>query len=246
MRASLLLTLCVVAAAVACRKPPTEDVRGHADVSAQAQLIDPATAAQIAGTVYFSGPAPRPVLIDMSADNGCRGVTYSESLVVNEGKLQNVFVYLDGGFTFSPSRDPVLVEQRSCRYVPHVVAAAVTQPIEFRNIDPTIHNIHGAPRENDAWNVSQPAQAPPMVRTFPHAESMIPVKCNQHPWMKMYINVSASPFFAVTDAQGRFALSGIPPGTYDLVFVHETLGEQRHSVTIGAKEQKTIDVSYAR
>ncbi len=244
LRAPLLL--CLLAFCVACQKQPAETTAGNPSTSKIPLPADAATAAQIRGTVSFQGTPPRRVPIDMSADSGCRGDNYGESLVVNDGKLQNVFVYIKGNFAFSPPASPVVVEQRGCRYVPHVVGATVSRPIEFRNADPTIHNIHGMPTANDAWNASQTAQSPPMTRTFRHAETMIPVKCNQHPWMKMYINVVDSPFFAVTDAQGRFDLSGIPPGTYDLVFVHETLGQQIHSITLAPRQQKTVDVSFAR
>jgi Carboxypeptidase regulatory-like domain len=85
-----------------------------------------------------------------------------------------------------------------------------------------------------------------MRRSFRDAETMIPVKCNQHPWMKMYINVSDSPFFSVTDREGHFELKSVPPGTYNLVFVHEMLGTQRHTITVGPKEQKTVDIGFAR
>lgn len=202
--------------------------------------------AMLSGTVYFSGGAPKRAPINMTADPACGGTNYPESLVVNEGKLQNVYVYLEGGFTFSPSPQPVIVEQQGCRYVPHVVAVAVTQPVEFRNLDATNHNIFGAPHENESWNMSQPGQAPAVRRTFRHAETMIPVKCNQHPWMKMYINVSDSPFFTVTDHEGHFELKGVPPGSYDLVFVHETLGTERHKIAVRAREQKTVDVGFAQ
>jgi plastocyanin len=200
----------------------------------------------VSGTVYFSGAPPKLSPINMSSDPGCKGANSMESLVVNGGKLQNVFVYLEGGFTFSPSTEPVIVEQQGCRYVPHVIAVAVTQPVEFRNLDGTNHNIFGMPHQNDSWNVSQPSQAPPLTRVFRHAETMIPVRCNEHPWMKMYVNVSDSPFFAVTDREGHFELKGVPPGTYDLVFVHEVLGAQRHTITVSAKERKTVDIGFAR
>ncbi|MBZ5546691.1 MAG: hypothetical protein LAO22_01835 [Acidobacteriia bacterium] len=243
----VLLSLCLAASLVACQKQPTSPGTGQPPSSPKLSPAgDASAAAQISGTVYFKGDPPRPPAIDMSADPGCRGSIQSESLVVHDGKLQNVFVYVKGNFTFVPPRNPLVVEQRGCQYVPHVLAVAVSQPIEFRNTDPTNHNIHGMPQANDAWNASQPAQAPPMTRTFQHAETMIPVKCNQHPWMKMYINVSDSPFFAVTDARGHFDINGLPPGTYDLVFVHETLGPQRHSITVGPRERKVIDVSFVR
>ena len=170
----------------------------------------------------------------------------ADPATANDSRLQNVFVYLKGRFSFSPPTGPVIVEQRGCRYVPHVVGVAVSQPVEFRNSDATIHNIHGMPKANDAWNVSQVVHAPPITRRFEHPETMLRVQCNQHPWMKMYINVADSPLFAVTDAQGRFELNGVPPGTYDLVFVHETLGQQTRSVTVAAQEQKSVPVSFRK
>jgi hypothetical protein len=74
---------------------------------------------------------------------------------------------------------------------------------------------------------------------------MLPVKCNQHPWMKMYVNVVKSPFFAVTDKSGKYEIKGLPPGDYTLEFVHEKLGPpQDVKVTVGPKESKTVDASF--
>ena len=44
---------------------------------------------------------------------------------------------------------------------------------------------------------------PPIEKNFAREEIMLPVKCNQHPWMKMYINVVKNPFYAVTDKSGK-------------------------------------------
>jgi hypothetical protein len=71
------------------------------------------------------------------------------------------------------------------------------------------------------------------------------VKCNQHPWMKMYINVVKSPFFAVTDKSGKYEIKGLPPGDYTLEFVHEKLTPpQDIKVTVGPKDSKTVDASF--
>jgi len=67
---------------------------------------------------------------------------------------------------------------------------------------------------------------------------MLPVKCNQHPWMKMYINVVKNPFYAVTDKSGKYEIKGLPPGDYTIAFVQEKLGEQDQKVTVGRKKPK--------
>ena len=94
----------------------------------------------------------------------------------------------------------------------------VGQKIEIKNDDPTTHNIHPTPANNREWNESQPPKAAALEKDFGREEVMLPVKCNQHPWMKMYVNVSKSPFYAVTGADGKYELKGLPPGDYTIGF----------------------------
>jgi hypothetical protein len=86
--------------------------------------------------------------------------------------------------------------------------------------------------------------APPIEDKFKRAETLIPVKCNQHPWMKANIGVLGHPFFAVSAKDGSYTIKGVPPGSYTLVFWHETKGEQTQQVTVAAKESKTQDITY--
>jgi uncharacterized protein (DUF2141 family) len=74
---------------------------------------------------------------------------------------------------------------------------------------------------------------------------MMPVRCNNHPWMNAFINVSATPFFAVTDADGHFEIKGLPPGTYTLAAVHEKMGEQTITVKIASKESAKAEFTYS-
>ena len=48
----------------------------------------------------------------------------------------------------------------------------------------------------------------------------VQVRCDVHPWMLAWVGVCSNPFFAVTDESGRFAISGLPPGSYELVAYH--------------------------
>jgi plastocyanin len=219
----------------------------QAESAPPATPIDPATVATVSGKVKFDGTAPKASKIDMSQDPGCKGTNESENVVVSGGDLSNVFVYVKDGLgsrTFDTPKDPIVLEQKGCQYHPHVLGVMVGQTVQIKNDDPTTHNIHPTPKDNREWNESQPPSAPAIEKNFAREEIMLPVKCNQHPWMKMYVNVVKSPFFAVTDKSGKYEIKGLPPGDYTIAFVHEKLGEQDQKVTVAAKESKTVDQSF--
>lgn len=209
--------------------------------------IDPATVATVSGTVKYDGSAPKPPKIDMSQDAACKGDNMAETLVVDGGKLANVFVYVKDGLgdrTFDVPKDSVTIDQKGCQYHPHVLGVMTGQNVEIKNDDQTTHNIHPTPKDNREWNESQPPSAAPIEKSFAREEVMLPVKCNQHPWMKMYVNVVKSPFYAVTDKDGKYEIKGLPPGTYTLAFVQEKLGEQTQQVTVAPKDSKTVDQTF--
>jgi|SRR5581483_7717001 len=209
--------------------------------------IDPNTAASVSGTVKLDGTAPKPQKIDMSQDAACKGDNTSETIVADGGKLANVIVYVKDGLgdrTFDVPKDPAVIDQKGCQYHPHVLGVMTGQNVQIKNDDPTTHNIHPTPKDNREWNESQPPQAAPIEKSFAREEIMLPVKCNQHPWMKMYVNVVKNPFFAVTDKSGKYEIKGLPPGTYTLAFVQEKLGEQTQQVTVAPKDSKTVDQSF--
>jgi plastocyanin/predicted small lipoprotein YifL len=247
---SVLLILTAILSFAGCgKKEPAEEQPAASSPAATpaATPIDPATAATVSGTVKFEGVAPKPAKIDMSQDPNCKGSNAAETIVAADGKLANVFVYVKEGLgnrTFALPKDPVTLDQSGCKYHPHVLGVMAGQTVKIANSDPTTHNIHPTPKDNREWNESQAPQAPALEKTFAREEIMLPVKCNQHPWMKMYISVTKSPFYAVTGADGKFEIKGLPPGDYTLAFVHEKLGEQDQKVTLAAKESKTLDASF--
>src|SRR5438552_3635448 len=180
-----------------------------------------------------------------SSGNGGRGAP--ENVVASGGHLANVFVYVKEGLgnrTFDVPKEPITLDQSGCKYHPHVMGVVANQTIKIVNSDPTTHNIHPTPKDNREWNESQPPQAAALEKTFAREEIMLPVKCNQHPWMRMFVNVTKSPFFAVTGADGKFEIKGLPPGDYTIAFVQEKLGEQDVKVTLAAKDSKTVDATF--
>jgi plastocyanin len=245
-----LLALCALLTLAACsKKDNTEQSNNAATESAApaATPIDPATVATVKGTVKFDGTAPKASKIDMSQDPGCKGTNEAENVVVSGGDLANVFVYVKDGLgnrTFDTPKDPVVLEQKGCQYHPHVLGVMAGQTVDIKNADPTTHNIHPTPKDNREWNESQPPSSADIQKNFAREEIMLPVKCNQHPWMKMYVNVVKSPFFAVTAKDGTYEIKGLPPGDYTIAFVHEKLGEQDQKVTVAPKDTKTVDQSF--
>jgi len=209
--------------------------------------IDPNTVATVSGTVKFDGTAPKPSKIDMSQDPACKGTNEAETLVVKDADLANVFVYVKDGLgdrTFDTPKESATIDQEGCKYHPHVLGVMTGQNIEIKNNDPTTHNIHPTPANNREWNESQPPKAAPLEKNFAREEINLPVRCNQHPWMKMFIDVVKNPFFAVTGSDGKYEIKGLPPGDYTLAFVQEKLPEQDVKVTLAPKDSKTVDVSF--
>ena len=215
----------------------------------------------ISGVVSYNGTPPEAKKIDTSADAACTSKSpdlKTEEWVVKDGKLANTFVYIKDGTladgskigdygTFPNMPSGATLDQNGCHYQPHVLGVVVNEPITIKNSDPTTHNIHFTPKSNPDWNQSQPNGAAPLTHKLSHAEVLVPVKCNQHPWMKAYVGVSKHPFFAVSAEDGSFTIKGVPPGKYTVVAWHEggaTGTEQKMDVTVPASGAAKADFSF--
>jgi plastocyanin len=215
--------------------------------------VDPATAASLSGHVVFDGALPAADVIRMDGDPKCVAAAQGEErrtefFVSDDGKsLGNVFIYVKEG---APQRmypvpnTPVVFDQQKCRYVPRVLGVQVGQPLEIRNSDPLLHNVHGEGAVNQPFDYGQPLPGIKTTHRFTTREVMVPVKCQVHAWMRGYIGVVEHPFFAVTDGQGRFSIPQLPPGTYTIEAWHERLGTQTQQVTVAAKDAKTLDFTF--
>ena len=244
-----LCSFVLLLALAGCSKKEEAPSETAAPVAAtKAAPIDANTVATVTGTIKLDGAAPKPRKIDMSQDPACSGgMGMTETVVSEGGNLANVFVYVKEGLgdrTFDVPKESVSIDQHGCHYVPHVLGVMAGQTVKILNSDPTTHNIHPSPKNNKEWNESQAPKAAPLEKSFAREEVLLPVKCNQHPWMKMYVGVVKSPFFAVSDKDGKFTIKGLPPGKYTLAAVHETLGEQTMNIEVGPKESKSADFSF--
>jgi plastocyanin len=251
-RIAAVVAMGIVALAAGCKSQP-------AGTSPQEQYtaIDMSTAGTIEGTIHYAKTPPKPIQIDMAQDPACTlgPANYSEGYAVNNGAMANVFIYVKDGLgnkIYAAPTQPVVIDQKGCRYSPHVAGVMAGQSVKFINSDPTMHNIHMMPtvQGNQSVDISQPPSGgssnPADERTFGKPELMIPVRCNNHPWMQAFINVAPYPFYAVSDASGKYVIQGLPPGTYTIVADQENLGQQTATVTVAAKQAVTQDFTYGK
>jgi plastocyanin len=211
-----------------------------------------ADAATLTGLVKFEGAAPKMTNIQMSADPYCQSqhtsapATEEDVVAGPAGELANVFVYIkDIKGNFAAPSTPVVIDQKGCQYHPHVNAVMVGQPLQIKNDDATLHNVHAMPNANSQFNEGQPVQGMVSTKHLDKPE-MTPfkIKCDVHGWMKSYMAVMPHPFYSVSQTNGTFTISNLPPGQYTVVAWHEKYGQQEQQVTVGAKESKALNFTF--
>lgn len=263
MTSQLLKRASIVGAvlvAIGCGGPKQDATAAPATKETPATTAAPATAglpagqagtATISGAIEFSGTPPAGTKVKMDADPVCQlqhaQGRDAEEVVVSNGKLANVFVYVKSGLegqTFPAPTTPVSLDQQGCWYLPHVLGIQVNQPLEILNSDQTLHNINVKPTKNQPFNIAQPVKGMKTSKKFTKPEVMIKTKCNVHPWMSAYIGVLDHPFFAVTGADGAFTMSGLPAGTYTVEAWHEKFGAKTESVTLADGESKSASFTF--
>ena len=204
----------------------------------------PVASGTISGVVKVDAKkirAAKPV--KMEADPDCVAKhtepLMSERYVVDADKnVKNVFVYIKTGLegqTFEPLKKPAQLDQVGCAYVPRVLGLMVGQPLRILNSDRLLHNVHMMPKLNEEFNKAMPARVrklPVPGKMFSQPEVMIPFKCDVHPWMAAYIGVLPHPFFAVSGADGSFAIENVPPGKYTLEAWHEFFTGQVQDIEV--------------
>ncbi len=211
-------------------------------------------ASTVTGTITFTGKPPALKPLAMDADPACAKKhgkpVPAEMLVLGNGNsMGNVIVWvskgLPAGKTYPAPKTPVTLDQKGCVYVPHAMGIMVGQAYRILNSDGILHNVHTLPKVNKSFNRAMPATSKEASTSFAKPEPIFQIKCDVHPWMSAYIGVFEHPFFAATGTDGKFTISGLDAGTYEITAWHERLGTQTASVTVGANDKKTQDFKFA-
>jgi hypothetical protein len=198
----------------------------------------------IKGRFVFGGDAPAAAELKADKDTEVCGKhkLLAEELVVGADKgVANVVVFVrDKDVKVNPelkATAPVVLDNSSCRFEPHVVFVQTDQQLVIKNSDTIGHNSNIATIKNPPANPVIPGGGETTV-TF-KADEAVPaqVTCNIHPWMKAWLVVRPNPYAAVSKADGSFEIKGVPAGEVELQFWHEKAGYVGE-MTIGGKAEK--------
>jgi plastocyanin len=208
-----------------------------------------ANGGSIAGTVTYSGKAAAPKKLAVTKDTQvCGKVEHmDESLVVGaSGGIKNVVVSIKGiksGKGLETLGTAFVLDQKGCMYSPHVSLVPVNATLKILNPDGILHNIHTYSQKNPAFNKSQPQFKKEMTATFAQPE-LVTAKCDVHGWMSASIVVVDHPYYVITDANGAYKLTDVPPGTYTVEFWQEKLLTKTAQVTVAAGQTATLNFAY--
>lgn len=203
--------------------------------------------ADITGVITFKGTPPAEIPITPIMDNADCAAMYNGKaptthfyVVGPQGELADVVVSLKGvtGKSTGASAPPAVLDQKGCLYIPEILAVQTGQKIIVKNSDTCIHNVHTTPTVpgNPESNQVQMPGGADLTFTFPQPEMFLRFKCDVHPWMFAWVSVFDSPYFAVSDKEGKFVIKNVPPGKYTVEAAHRKLGTQTQDVTVADKD----------
>jgi plastocyanin len=169
-----------------------------------------------------------------------RGVPYQASAAAPE--MRNVVVYLKGiAFDGPLPTTQAQIRQEHESFSPRVVAVTRGSTVDFPNADPYFHNVFslsGAATFDLGRYPSGQSRARLLAKP-----GIVKVYCHIHSQMSATILVLDHPFFVTPDADGRFTLGGVPPGSYTLVGWHERVGEELNPVSVQSGETTTANIA---
>jgi plastocyanin len=159
----------------------------------------------------------------------------------SSGKVENAVVYINGieGKTFLPPKKPVVLNQAGLKFIPHVLTIIVGTTVNFPNSDVVLHNVF-SPGYIEKFNLGTYPQGSTKTRTFENP-GIVLVLCNIHHEMSAFIIVVETPYFSVTDQNGKYKIDNLPPGKHELAVWHERMKPQVRMIETLDKGRIIVD-----
>ena len=186
-------------------------------------------------------------------------------VVSRQGGLKDAIVLLEGVEAGKPFDLSVpLIEARDCMFQPFMTIVRNGHAVEVINMDPVMHDIQGYETSPEAG--ARVLFNTPLIMNHQHhrgdlhamhnhapGKSLIgPIylnkgrrtfymQCGFHAYMESWAMAVNNPYYAVTDADGKFVIDGIPPGTYQLVVWHPQTGPGTTKSVIVQPDGKVVE-----
>ena len=223
---------------------------GAADCSAQStyQVVSVSNAGTITGTVKWSGTLPRSLTFPVTKDaavcdpDSHKRVDLERLLVGPDGGVANTVVFLRDvarGKAMDIPRARQFLNQKLCRYEPHILLVPQDTDLGMKSSDAVLHTVHmdGAASYNLPFPFTNQVVSRRMKTT-----GIVNLKCNGgHVWMNAAIMVVSHPYYTVTDENGKFKLTDVPPGQYQIVAWHEGWNVTRQEGSYDVLTEKKVD-----
>jgi plastocyanin len=163
----------------------------------------------------------------------------------NAAPLVDAVVMMDGPTVrAAPDAPHAVVTQREHAFHPRVLAVPAGTTVDFANADPVLHDVNSASPAK-AFDVGLFDRGQTRSETF-DVPGVIDLRCTVHPRMRGIVVVHANPYVAVTDAQGRYTMRDVPPGTHDVHFWGEDFVARRVAVSVPERGVAQLDVQLER
>ena len=148
------------------------------------------------------------------------------------------------GKLYKAPAEAVLLDQRGCAYVPHVISIMTNQELKIRNSERTFHNVHAQTSLNPPFNIGQPTEGSEHSQRFVRPELPVKIGCDMHSWMISYIGVFDHPFHTVSARSGAYELR-LPPGKYEIVAWHEKYGERAAAIEVAGQGTTELNFTFS-
>jgi plastocyanin len=186
----------------------------------------------IRGVVRLMGKAPAPATEPIKVDQATCGNSVSLPRITlgKENGIKDTFVFLDGVSAVEDSQTPppvpVLMDQKNCQYVPHMMTVPVGTELEITNSDTILHNVNGKIIATEGllpkFNIAQPIKGQKNKTPALDKAGIVTLSCEAgHPWMSAFVLVTDNPYATVTKNDGEFVIPNVPVGTYHIKMWHE-------------------------
>ncbi len=202
---------------------PQAERRPSGTIHGRVQLRQPPVAAEL-----------RPAVTDLGADHTHETPDRRRSVVYLETAPQPAFD--------APLPHRATLDQRNETFVPSVLAITVGSTVDFPNSDRTYHNVFSLSKAKRFDLGRYPRGQSRSVRF--DKPGVVRVFCEIHSHMSAWILVFAHPYFAITDAEGRYRIEGVPPGSYTLVAWNDGTVRARREVRVGA-DGEPVDADFS-